>query len=136
MADDLDEAMALLRQLNEPVPHPLSLPSDEEVSAVEARTGVRLPADLRRYLLGASDVVYGTKEPVTVGGGHSSFEAVLLDARQSGIPREVIPICEDNGDYYCIEPSGEVVFWSHDGRAHERWPNLAAWIAEVWIGGD
>lgn len=136
MADQLDEAMAMLRRLNEPVPKPLARPTESEVSAVEARTGVRFPADLRRYLLEASDVVYGTLEPVTIGGGHTSFEAVLQDARQSGVPDEVIPICEDNGDFYCVEPSGEVVFWSHNGVTEERWPSLAAWISESWIGGN
>jgi hypothetical protein len=136
MADQLDEALATLRRLNLTVPSPLALPTESEVSEVEARTGVRFPADLRRYLLGASDVVYGTIEPVTIGGGHTSFEAVLQNARQSGVPNEVIPICEDNGDFYCIEPSGAVVFWSHSDAAEETWPSLATWISDVWIGGN
>ena len=44
-------------------------------------------------------------------------------------------MCEDNGDFYCINRTGEVVYWSHNGATDERWPNLATWISEAWISG-
>ena len=79
-------------------------------------------------------MVVGTKEPVTVGtGGYTDLQAVVADARQVGVPSELLPVCEDNGDFYCLAPSGEVVFWSHDGATDERWADLACWINEVWI---
>ena len=80
-------------------------------------------ADLRRYLLQASDVVFGVLEPITVGGGHIDFEEVLRSARQHGAFDAPTPLCEDNGDYYCVTPSGEVVFWSHNAPTDETWPN-------------
>lgn len=133
---ELDEAIAMLRRVNEPVPRPLRLPSESEVSTVEARAGVQFHPDLRRFLLEASDVVYGTLEPVTIGGDHTTFEAVLQDARACGVPGEAVPVCEDNGDFYCVMPSGEVVFWSHNGATDECWSTLADWISEVWVGGN
>ena len=36
--------------------------------------------------------------------------------------------------YYCIDRRGQVVYWDHDGATEERWPDLAAWIVEVWVG--
>jgi len=44
----------------------------------------------------------------------------------------LVPIAEDNGDYYCMNEAGEVLFWSHNGSNDEKWPNLENWIREVW----
>jgi len=57
-------------------------------------------------------------------------------ARELGLPKDWVPIVEDNGDYYCVKPDGKVVFWSHHGSSDEEWENIAAWIHEVWIGGN
>lgn len=132
----LDQAFAELRRLDEPVPTSLRLPTPEEVDAAERESGVRLHPDLRRYLLEASDVTLGAREPVTAtpASGHTYLPTVVESARAYGVPADLIPVCEDNADFYCVALSGEVVFWSHDGSTDERWPDLAAWIEEVWIG--
>ena len=50
-----------------------------------------------------------------------------------GVPFDFLAICEDNGDYFCLD--GDTVrFWSHDGATSESWPDLATWITEVWLG--
>lgn len=131
---DLDEAIAELRRLNRPVPVPQQPPTQSDIEDVERQLGAPLPAELRRYLLEASDVVYGTKEPVTIGGGHTDVLRTISDAREMGVPADLVPVCEDNGDFYCLSQTGEVVFWSHDGIVDERWPSLAEWILAVWIG--
>lgn len=136
---NLEDAIQELRELNEPVPKPMRLPTPAEVGIAEQTLGVSFHPDYREFLLEASDVVYGAKEPCTVtpDGGHTHLIAVATDAwEEMGVPRDLIPICEDNGDYYCMNKSGEVVFWSHDGVTGERWPNLATWIKQVWIGEE
>jgi hypothetical protein len=109
------------------------------VAAAEEEIGVSLHADLKRYLLEASDVVFGTKEPVTVTD--SSFNTHLPSVCESAweemeVPRKLVPICEDNGDYYCMNKKGEIVFWSSDGATDEKWKDLATWVEEVWIGEE
>lgn len=132
----MDVVIAELRRRTTPVPSPLVLPTEDDVLQLEKELGLRFHHDLRRYLLEASDVVVGTKEPVTVHrGGHTDLARVLGDARESGVPVHLLPVCEDNGDYFCMSPTGEIVFWSHAGVAEERWPDLATWIHEVWLGG-
>jgi hypothetical protein len=132
----LDEVIRELRKLNEPVPKPRRLPTDSEVEQAQAALGVTFHPDYRKYLLAASDVVFGTTEPCTlVGGGHTNFASVAADAWAMGVPRHLVPICEDNGDYFCMNGAGEVVFWSHDGTTDERWSDLATWIKRVWIDG-
>jgi hypothetical protein len=132
----LDAVFEELRGCSKVVPSPRPLPSERDLREAEERLGILLPSDLRRYLLEASDVVCGHKEPVTIGTDDSTdLTTVVADAREVGVPSDLIPVCEDNGDFYCLTPSGEVIFWSHNGTTDERWPDLATWIHEVWIHG-
>ncbi|HYW05581.1 MAG TPA: SMI1/KNR4 family protein, partial [Longimicrobium sp.] len=108
----LSETIEELRSLNEPVTHPLRLPTEAEVDAAEERLGIKFPADYRRYLLEASDVIVGTLEPAIVTGdaGHLALvETARLAWDELDVPRDLLPICEDNGDFYCLNASGEVV---------------------------
>ena len=140
----LDHALLELRRLSRSVQQPGGLPTLDQVDALEQTVGARFHPDLRRYLLEASDVRWiGTKEPVTavpsVVEGAVDFTylpSVVESARQWGVPADLIPICEDNSDFYCMNERGEVVFWSHDGWTDEKWPDLATWIEAVWIGGN
>ena len=132
---NIDQAIARLRVLNEEVPQPMRLPTAVEVAEVETELGVKFHPDFRRYLLEASDVVVGAMEPVTIThpDAHTDLRAVAESAwEEAEVPRRLLPICEDNGDYYCMNAKGEIVFWS--GEAGEKWKDLATWIEEVWIG--
>jgi hypothetical protein len=132
---NLKDTIAELRKLNEPVPTPVSLPSKEEIDELEADLEIKFPADFRTYLLLASDVAFGTIEPVVITDeeAHTDFRTVLADARDAGLPDGLIPLCEENGDYHCMKADGTLVFWSADGENEETWPDLAAWISEVWM---
>jgi hypothetical protein len=133
----LSHALAELRRLHQPPPSPARLPGTEEVDAAERRLGIPFPADYRRFLLEASDVEVGTIEPgmVTPDAGHRDLMESATAAWDTwGVPRNWLPFCEDNSDFYCLD--GDMVrFWSHDGATEESWPDLATWIVEVWIRG-
>lgn len=133
---DLTNSLKRLTSQNEPVPRPLRLPTSNEADDAERRLGVTFHPDFRRYLLECSDVVYGVLEPVTITcpESHTDLFRVAEAAWEGyGVPRELLPICEDNANFYCMNSSGEVVFWSHDGRASEKWASLADWIDHVWL---
>jgi hypothetical protein len=133
----MDEAIARLREMNEAVPKPMRLPAPDEVTAVEEELEVTFHPDFRRYLLEASDVVVGAMEPVTITDpeSHTDLRSVSESAwEEMEVPRKLLPICEDNGDYYCMNKTGEIVFWSADGARDEKWKDLATWIEQVWIG--
>ncbi len=70
-----------------------------------------------------------------MGGVYGELLTTIQKARSAGLLDNWLPICEDNGDYYCIAPDGRVRFWSHDGPSDESWPDLATWVGEVWIQG-
>jgi hypothetical protein len=135
----IEEVIAELRELNQPVQAPLRLPSEGEVTAAERLLDTEFPEDYRRYLLEASDVVFGTLEPAVVvpDAGYLYLVELAESAwTEMELPRDLLPICEDNGDYYCLNNNGEVCFWSHNGTTDERWPDLATWIKEVWINEE
>lgn len=131
----IQDIVARLREFNEPVPTPARLPTEAEVAAAEQRLSIRFPAEYRYFLLHGSDVAYGAIEPamVTPDAGHLDLMRVAADAWEAGVPRESLPFCESNGDYYCLRPDGLVVYWSHEGATDESWPNLAHWIQQVWL---
>jgi hypothetical protein len=132
----LDQAIHKLRELNEPVPKPTRLPAESEVAQVERDLGVKFHPDYRRFLLESSDVVFGNMEPATItdADSHTHLPAICESAwDEMEVPRKLLPICEDNGDYYCMNARGQVVFWSADGATDEKWPDLATWIEQVWI---
>ena len=132
----LTEVLAELPDLNEPVPKPLRLASETEVDQAEKTLGLKFPADYRRFLLEGSDIVFGALEPavVTPDAGYLSLVDVAETAwDEMDLPRDLLPFCEDNGDYYCLAADGAVKFWSHHGSTDESWPDLATWIKEVWI---
>ena len=133
----MDEILTLLRKLNEPVPKPLRLPTEDDVFKVEKELNFIFPAEYRRFLLEASDVVVGTIEPATIpaDSGHTYIVPMVASAREVGVPSDLLPIVEDNGDYYCINNQGGIIFWSHDGTSNEAWPSFSEWACEVWLYG-
>lgn len=132
----LSAVLAELRAQNELMPLPLRLPTPTEVAASERQVGMSFPDDYRRFLLEASDITLGTLEPATVcePGSHTYLPGVVASARALGVPREWLPICEDNADFYCLDPAGVVRFWTHNGYSQETWPDLASWLQKVWLG--
>lgn len=80
--------------------------------------------------------IYGTKDPLIITQDKSSrseLNCAILEVRGIGLPNNWLPICEDNGDYYCIIPDGTLQFWISNRSSDEKWPSLKAWIKEVWI---
>lgn len=132
----IDQAIAELRERNEEVPTPARLPTEQEVDAMETELRFKFHPDYRKFLLQASDVTFGALEPATITDpeAHTHLADICESAwDEVELPRKFLPICEDNGDYYCIDKSGKVIFWT-DGQTQESWKDLATWIEEVWIG--
>lgn len=136
MSDQLDMAIGKLKQLSNGKVTKVPLPDDYLMDSYEKELGVKFSDEHRRFLKEVSNIFYGTKDPLSVTERRAfrgELAAATAEARKLGVPHDWLPICEDNGDYYCITPSGEIRFWSLDGLTEESWPNLAAWIEQVWI---
>ncbi|TBU90258.1 SMI1/KNR4 family protein [Phytopseudomonas dryadis] len=133
----MEEVIEQLRELNEPVPVPLELPDEELLVEIEEQILINLPFELREFLLKVSDVVYGRLEPVTVTDpqSHTYLPEVASVAWSLGVPRELVPICEDHGNYYCVEQDGTVLLWDgeEEDLTDESWDSVWHWVREVWL---
>ena len=134
----LDEAFDKLREADEPVPKRPKLPTAEEVDMAEREFGLSFHPDYRRFQLEVSNVVLGVLEPAVVVPGvmpYLSLRKMVGDARQMGVPADVLPFCQDNGDYYFIDRLGRIGIWDHNAsRAIGLNKDLAGWISDDWLG--
>ncbi|MBM0142173.1 MULTISPECIES: SMI1/KNR4 family protein [Pseudomonas syringae group] len=136
---DLNSAIAELKSSRIPLPRPQQLPDDELLNTYEQELGVSFPSAYRTFAKEASDSICNGKDALRLTASRDSPRELLdtvIEARQQGLPKSWIPICEDNGNYYCILEDGTVRYWSHDGSSNESWPNLASWIKQAWIDGE
>ena len=132
----MEDLIEEIRRCNQKVPVPLELPDMDDIIDAEEQIVVSLDMEHRRFLLEVSDVVYGRLEPVTVAdpNSHTYLPEVAAVAWSLGVPRDLIPLCEDNGNYYCTNEVGEVVYWA-DGELtdEEPWTSVWQWAEYVWL---
>lgn len=134
----MEEVIEQLRELNEPVPVPLELPDEETLVEIQEQILIHLPFALREFLLQVSDVVYGRLEPVTAADpqSHTYLPEVAALAWSLGVPRELVPLCEDHGNYYVVEEDGTVLLWEADSgeiNEDESWESVWHWVRDVWL---
>lgn len=131
----LEDVIELLRERAADIPVPLTLPDEDDLIGIEEALLIPLPYDLREFLLQLSDVVYGSLEPVTVTDpqSHTYLPEVAAIAWDAGIPRHLLPICEDKNGFYCISEEGLVSHWSAQGESKEAWNSIWQWAREVWL---
>ncbi|WP_081057791.1 SMI1/KNR4 family protein [Burkholderia vietnamiensis] len=111
-------------------------PDDNVISEYEKEVGFSFSDEYRFFLKEASAIFFGVVEPLVLTrerNDRSELRSAVIAAREIGLPHDWLPICEDNGDYYCIIPDGKIRFWSPDGVATESWADLAEWVSKVWI---
>lgn len=134
----MEDVIELLREYAQTSNYALQLPSEDDLLDIQEQLLIHLPHDLRQYLLLASDVELGRLEPVTASDPncHTYLPEVAANAWEQGLPRHLLPICEDGDCCYAIEQDGEVVCWSYSQQdfLQENWDNLWYWIRDCWIG--
>ena len=132
---NIKDAVALLRANEMEVPLSPRLPTEVEVELIERELGIVFHEDYRYYLLNGINAVYGTLEPamLTLPKAHFHLPTLVASARKFGVPECLLPICGDNGNFYCISENGVIEYFCHNGIAKETWPNLGEWIVKVWL---
>ena len=132
----MEEVIEQLRELNEPVPVPLELPEEEMLVEIQEQILIHLPFQLREYLLTVSDVVYGRLEPVTASDpqSHTYLPEVTSVAWDLGVPRNLVPLCQDGDDYYVVDEESQVLLWegSTGELSDEQWDSVWHWVRDVW----
>lgn len=110
------------------------IPTDAEIDLVEQTLGLQFHPDYRAFLTSENNVTNAGFEPAVVlpGSGHLYLvEMAKIAWDERGVPRDLLPFVDNNGDYFCLTETGEVVYWSHNGTTHERWSTLADWHQQI-----
>jgi len=108
----------------------VKIPSDIEISASQEKLGFTFPAEYVAFIKSGYDLGDAPLEALEIVDPPSYadiYEALESAREYYDLPVELMPICEDNSDYYCINKKGEVVFWSHNGTTDEKWANVTLW---------
>ena len=131
----MEDIIEELRERALDVSVPLELPDEDQLVEVEEQILIPLPYELREFLLKVSDVIYGSIEPMTITDpqSHTYLPEVAANAWAEGLPRELIPICECNGEYYGISEEGEVVRWADGEVTDDSWPSIWLWARDIWL---
>ncbi len=135
----IESVVEKLLQARLSLPKAQYLPDDKLIAEYEQELGVEFSGDYKYFLKTASDSMFAGKSclRLTPTRDHThDLSKEVVRAREVGLPEELLPFCEDNGNYYCFDSDGKVVYWSHDGTDRESWPNLGSWITEVWLGKE
>ena len=131
----MDEIIEELRARNIDVLTPLELPEEDDILDVEGQLLVTLDGEYRNFLMTVSDVICGSLEPVTVAdpNSHTYLPEVAATAWDQGLSREMLPLCEYDGGYYCVDMEGQVLYWQNGGMSDEVWEHIWQWVQEVWM---
>lgn len=132
----MQEFIQDLKDYSEKTLFPQEPPSEEDIVEVAEQLFLPIPGEYRTFLLEASNLVLGKMEPTTASDphAHTYIPEVAANAWDIGLPRDVFPICEHQGEFYCINPTGGIQLWG-DGAYKEgkEWEDVWDWAKNVWL---
>lgn len=113
-------------------------PDDDTIAYYENELGLKFHDLYKIFLKQLSDCVVDDYDFFTLTPSNQKpfFSDLITEAVKAwglGVPRNWIPFCEDNGNYFCVDEEGVVHYWDHNGPTDERWDNLADWMQQVLI---
>ena len=132
----LDKVINQLKELSNGEVINVPIPDDNLLDDYEKNINFSFSTEYRKLLKEASNIFYGTIELLLVTRDKkypSELSTVLNEAREQGLPEDWLPICEDNGSYYCLTPNDTVRYWTLDGYSNDTWEDLSDWVEQVWI---
>lgn len=139
MSITIEEAIDEVNLADDPNTRNQPLPDKSLIKKYEEKTGLMFSAEYKKFLEFISNAFVGYLSPFTLNEQLENKYGDLLwgisEGQKLGLPDDWVPICEDNGDYYCISPDGVIRFWDHNGSTDESWPDLATWVKDVWLEG-
>jgi hypothetical protein len=139
MTDSLNDVIEELKKVSGGERNKTPLPDDALIAQYEKDIGFSFSSDYRKLLKEVGNIYYGTIELLSVTADkklYGELSTAINDAISIGVPESWLPICEDNGSYYCLDQQGCVRYWTGDGSNEEQWPDLASWVKDVWIDGN
>ncbi|MGL4604870.1 MAG: SMI1/KNR4 family protein [Iodobacter sp.] len=115
---------------------PFRIPADPRIAEAERKLNFRVPPAYIEFLKGGGNIANAVLDAAVILPGCSYpdlFDIAETAWNHDGIPKDWLPLIQDNGDYFCISKNGEERYWSHNGTANERWLSFSAWFQQVCV---
>lgn len=135
----INEVAERLHELSLDTAFPLSLPEMDDIVDAQEAMLIHIPPVFREYLLNSSDAIYGNLEPVTVAdsNSHTYLPEVAAEAWSAGMPRDLLPLCQIEDNYYCIGSDDTIYLWNADSDAlEELLESVWYWVNDIWLGEE
>ncbi|WP_185232794.1 SMI1/KNR4 family protein [Teredinibacter franksiae] len=133
----INEIAEMLRQRALKPSIPPELPTMDDLVEVQEAMLISVPAELRDFLLNSSYEIFGRLEPVTIADPncHTYLPEVAAEVWARGMPRELIPLCQDQSNVYCVAEDGTVYIWNESlgEEPKEVSTNVWEWVRDAWL---
>jgi len=131
----MEEIIDALNQAAQPPQFDESRPDEDTLVEIEEEILLPIPPEFKAFLLTAGHLVFGTLEPVSVNDpqAHTYLPEVTAAAWDAGLPRDLLPLCQIDDGYYCVDQQGEVALWQHQQLGDEQWQDVWEWAQAVWL---
>lgn len=137
--DELSQLGSLVK--NQTFPQGLPHCTQDDLTSLSTSLGItNIPTELASFLLNFAHMGFTCREliyPQSIFHAHTL--QIITKAWEIGVPKEYVPFCYDNADYYCVSlTTGEVRFWSHDEKAfsegsNDMWVSFNEWVSKDWL---
>lgn len=114
-------------------------PTGKEIEQAQLRLNFEFTKEYVEFIKSGYDLGDSTLEALEICSPNSHVDIYSVNEFAKGysdIPEEGLIICEDNGDYFYLMPSGLVRFWSHNGFTDEAWADVSAWVEAMKAEAD
>jgi hypothetical protein len=127
--------------INEGFPEGLPICNKDDLKQLWQRLNIsNIPCELVSFLLKFSHLRFTGRNVITPQTiFHEHTIEMITTAWSYGVPKDYLPFCCDNADYYCVSLiTGRVRFWSHYEEAFsdnfdDMWESFNAWVSKDWI---
>lgn len=144
VTEHIDAIISEVNRLDDPRKRKIPLPDDALIARYEAATGFEFSEDYKKFLKSISNAFIGYLSPLTLneemGGVYGELRSAIEQGRSAGLPHDWLPICEDNGDYYCIAPDGKYISGTTTvqrprlGPTSQRGQTMSGWVEHKNFG--
>ncbi len=109
----LNAALVVLISIMKTEEFMFKVTTDAEIDEAQKILGFEFPLEYIEFIKSGYDLGDAPMEALEISAPPSYadiFEALKGAREYYDLPADLLPICEDNSDYYCLNQSGEVVF--------------------------
>ena len=123
---------------NEILSEKLEAVTDDDIEVIENKLSLVVTDELRCLLKSIASNTYsgGILLQSASKNAPNFLNTVIqtLKAREIGVNRNAVVICQDNGNYYCVTEDGTVALWEYDIEDFgEEWDDICDWIENEWL---